>query len=239
MAKRGSKSFQQEGICVAEPCRILIGDDHKHARQAMRMIIEQDPFFELVGEAQDGYEVVRLAAELVPDMVLMDINMPGLSGLEATRMIKEAYPSIKIVMVTVSDDASDLFEALKKGAQGYLLKNLNPSIWLTYLRSIVADEAPMPKEIASRILHEFTPSPTKAPASTNLTSREQEILTHVAKGLSNREIAAACTISEYTVKNHLKNIMQKLHLHNRVQLARFAVEQGWVSQRFQGDDDEK
>ncbi|MFC7442705.1 response regulator [Laceyella putida] len=217
---------------MQEPCRILIGDDHEHARQAMRLIIEQDPSFHLVGEAKDGFEVVQLAEKLMPDMVLMDINMPGLNGLEATRLIKEQYPSIKIVMVTVSDDASDLFEALKKGAQGYLLKNLNPSMWLTYLRSIAADEAPMPKEIASRILHEFTLSPHKT-TSTKLTGREQEILTHVAKGLSNREIAAICMISEYTVKNHLKNIMQKLHLHNRVQLARFAVEQGWVSQQFQ------
>lgn len=215
---------------MPEPCRILIGDDHPHARQAMRLIIEQDASFQLVGEAKDGFEVVQLAEELMPDMVLMDINMPGLSGLDATRMIKERFPQIKIVMVTVSDDASDLFEALKKGAQGYLLKNLNPSVWLTYLQTIKADEAPMPKEIASRILYEFTLSPAQT-QSTKLTGREQEILTYVAKGLSNREIAATCMISEYTVKNHLKNIMQKLHLHNRVQLARFAVEQAWASKQ--------
>ncbi|MGA9173864.1 MAG: response regulator transcription factor [Thermoactinomyces sp.] len=207
-------------------CRILIGDDHEHAREAMRIIIEQDSQFQIVGEAKTGQEVIQLAEELMPDMILMDINMPGLSGLEATRVIKEKFPYIKIVMVTVSDDASDLFEALKKGAQGYLLKNLNPALWLTYLRSIAADEAPMPKEIARRILLEFTPLSTAEELGL-LTPREQEILTLVAKGLSNREIAAACSISEYTVKNHLKNIMQKLHLQNRVQLTRYALKRGF------------
>jgi DNA-binding NarL/FixJ family response regulator len=130
------------------------------------------------------------------------------------------------VMVTVSDDVANLFEAIKNGAQGYLLKNLNPNIWLSYLHSLATDSAPMPQEIANRILAEFTGS--KATDHTLLTPREQEILTRVAQGLSNKEIATELVISEHTVKNHLKNIMQKLHLNNRVQLTRYAYEQGFL-----------
>ncbi|SEN59353.1 DNA-binding response regulator, NarL/FixJ family, contains REC and HTH domains [Lihuaxuella thermophila] len=208
-------------------CRILIGDDHEHARQAMRMILENDPGFEIVAEAANGREVILLSEEKMPDMILMDINMPMLNGLKATRIIKERFPEIKIVIVTVSDDVSDLFEAIKKGAQGYLLKNLNPSIWLEYLRSVAADEAPMPREIARRILREFSQPPRPAPES-GLTVREREVLSCVARGLSNKEIACQLSISEYTVKNHLKNIMQKLHMNNRVQLTRYAFEHGWV-----------
>jgi DNA-binding NarL/FixJ family response regulator len=218
--------------------RIVIGDDHEHARQAMRLIIERDPRFQIVGEAADGKEVIELAASARPDLILMDINMPKVNGLAATRIIKEQFPSIKIVIVTVSDDASDLFDALKQGAQGYLLKNLKPSLWLEYLQAVAADETPMPKEIARRILHEFhtTPVPSK---QSNLTQREQEILTWVAQGYSNKEIARQCLISEYTVKNHLKNIMQKLHLNNRVQLTRYAYEQGWMEGNNRGENSSK
>jgi DNA-binding NarL/FixJ family response regulator len=218
--------------------RIVIGDDHEHARQAMRLIIERDPRFQIVGEAADGKEVIELAASARPDLILMDINMPKVNGLAATRIIKEQFPSVKIVIVTVSDDASDLFDALKQGAQGYLLKNLKPSLWLEYLQAVAADETPMPKEIARRILHEFhtTPVPSK---QSNLTQREQEILTWVAQGYSNKEIARQCLISEYTVKNHLKNIMQKLHLNNRVQLTRYAYEQGWMEGNDRGENSSK
>ncbi|MBA4549336.1 response regulator transcription factor [Thermoactinomyces intermedius] len=218
--------------------RIVIGDDHEHARQAMRLIIERDPRFQIVGEAADGKEVIELAESTRPDLILMDINMPKVNGLAATRIIKEQFPSVKIVIVTVSDDASDLFDALKQGAQGYLLKNLKPSLWLEYLQAVAADETPMPKEIARRILHEFhtTPVPCK---QSNLTQREQEILTWVAQGYSNKEIARRCLISEYTVKNHLKNIMQKLHLNNRVQLTRYAYEQGWMEGNNLGENSSK
>lgn len=208
--------------------RVIIGDDHEHARAAMKIILGSDPAFQIVGEATNGKEIIQLCQEISPDLVLMDINMPVLNGLDATRALKEVVPHIKIVMVTVSDDVADLFEALKKGAQGYLLKNLNPTIWLDYLHAIMTDDAPISKEIARRILTEFTNQPR--PHSTNhLTSREQEILSLVAQGNSNKEIAHLLTISEYTVKNHLKNIMQKLHVTNRVQLTRYAYEQGYVS----------
>ncbi len=206
--------------------RILIGDDHEHARKAMRMILAEDDRFTIVGEAKRGDEILPLTEQLMPDMILMDINMPVMNGLEATRLVKEKFPYVKIVMVTVSDDVTNLFEAIKNGAQGYLMKNLNPSIWLSYLHSLATDSAPMPQAIANRILAEF--SNTKSTEDTILTPREQEILTRVAQGLSNKEIAKELVISEHTVKNHLKNIMQKLHLNNRVQLTRYAFEQGFL-----------
>lgn len=205
-----------------KPIRILIGDDHHHARQAMRLILAQDDTFEVVGEAKDGQEVLDLMTTLLPDIVLMDINMPKINGLEATKILKDQYPQLKIVMVTVSDDVSDLFEAIKRGAQGYLIKNLDPSIWLEYLHSIALDESPMPTSVAHQILKEFS-SPTKG-ESPNLTPREIEILKGVASGLSNKELSLEFHISEHTVKNHLKNIMKKLHLHNRVQLTKYAFE---------------
>ena len=215
---------------MAAPIRILIVDDHELARRAMRLIVSADPAFEIVGEATNGQEALELTEKWMPDLILMDIIMPGMDGLEATKQIKERFPYVKIVVVTVSDDVSDLFEAFKKGAQGYLIKNIKTDLWCDYLKAVANDDASIPKEIALRILSEFKTSSHDRPSPTvsGLTRREQETLVLVAKGYSNREIAEQLGISEYTVKNHLKNILQKLHLSNRVQLARYAYEQGFV-----------
>ncbi|MCM3290247.1 response regulator transcription factor [Paenibacillus sp. MER 180] len=195
----------------------------------MRDILAIDPAFVVVGEAVNGEDALRMTDQVMPDLILMDISMPVMDGLEATKRIKEQFPYVKIVMVTVSDDITHLFEALKKGAQGYLLKNLQPSAWHEYLRAIAIDEAPMSKELAFRLLQEFSvKSESKIPSSTPLTTREREILERVAKGESNRIIAGQLSLSEHTVKNHLKNIMQKLHLENRVQLTRYALKHGIV-----------
>lgn len=206
--------------------RVLIVDDHPHAREGMKDILGGDSLFEVVGEAQNGDEAIVWTEKVMPDMILMDINMKKMGGLAATKEIKARYPYVKIVMVTVSDNVSDLFEALKKGAQGYLLKNLNPSAWLEYLRAIAFDEAPMSQELAQNILSEFSRKKMPEQEESPLTNREKEILLFVAKGLLNRDIASQLFISEHTVKNHLKNILQKLHLENRVQLARYAFERG-------------
>lgn len=206
--------------------RVLIVDDHKHAREGMRTILRMDPSFEIVAEAASGEEAISFTEAYMPDMVLMDIHMPHMDGLEATKAIKEKYPYIKIVMVTVSDDIAHLFEALKKGAQGYLLKNLHPEEWHHYLKAIALDEAPLSRELATRILQEFSQKQKRIDEPTPLTGREREILRLVAKGLPNRDIALQLEISEHTVKNHLKNILHKLHLDNRVQLARYAFEKG-------------
>ncbi|MFX3632979.1 MAG: response regulator [Candidatus Pristimantibacillus sp.] len=222
--------------------RVFLVDDHPHGREGMRDIVGTDLSFEVVGEAVSGEEALARIDDVMPDLVLMDINMPGMGGLEATQKLKLLHPSLKIVMVTVSDDITHLFEAIKRGAQGYLFKNLAPSAWMEYLRAIAVDEAPMSKEIAFRLLQEFssaagnTAQPTRSQGviksesaqslTTPLTVREKEILERVVLGESNREIAAGFGLSEHTVKNHLKNILQKLHLDNRVQLTRYAFEQG-------------
>ncbi len=209
--------------------RVLIVDDSEHARAGIRIILDADPHFEVVAEGSSGEEAILLTEQWMPDLILMDIHMPGMDGLETTRILKEKFPYVKIVIVTVSDDIAHLFDALKKGAQGYLLKNLQPEAWLEYLRAIAVDEAPVTRELAYRILKEFTHADSSDhPARSPLTGREQEILNYVAKGMSNKEISITLHISEHTVKNHLKNILQKLHLDNRVQLTRYAYEQGWI-----------
>ncbi|WP_141500429.1 response regulator [Paenibacillus luteus] len=224
--------------------RVFLVDDHPHGREGMRDIVLTDNTFVIVGEAASGEEAIAAIPQVQPDLVLMDINMPGMGGLEATQKLKLLMPGLKIVMVTVSDDITHLFEAIKRGAQGYLLKNLAPSSWMEYLRAISLDEAPMSKELAFRLLQEFSvskPEERKRPAlkaqsldkhaavmTTPLTDREKEVLERVSTGASNREIATELGLSEHTVKNHLKNILQKLHLDNRVQLTRYAFEQGMV-----------
>ncbi|WP_276354736.1 response regulator [Cohnella caldifontis] len=211
--------------------KVLLADDHRHAREGMREIVSADPDFEIVGEAVSGEEALELTGRLRPDLVLMDIRMPGMGGFEAVKAIKSAYPQVKIVMVTVSDDPAHLFEAIKKGAQGYLLKNLNPSAWRDYLRAVSHDEAPLHPDLAMSILREFGSRRAKPPETAlheDLTPREREILLEVARGLKNREVAELLGLSEHTVKNHLKNILQKLHLENRVQLTRYAYERGLV-----------
>jgi DNA-binding NarL/FixJ family response regulator len=200
----------------------------------MRTIINMDAGFEIVGEGRNGAEAFELMEQLMPDLVLMDINMPEMDGLEATKQIKERYPYAKIIIVTVSDEITHLFEALKRGAQGYLLKNLNPSSWLQYLKAVAVDEVPMSREFALQLLQEFSRKKIDRRVA-QLTGREQNILECVASGRSNREIAMKLAISEHTVKNHLKNIMQKLHMENRVQLARYVYEQGWVSSSSSDD----
>ncbi|MBB6731106.1 response regulator [Cohnella zeiphila] len=222
-----------------QPFRVLLVDDHKHARQGMREIVSEDDDFLVVGEAASGEEALALMDRATPELVLMDISMPGMGGLEAAKAIKSRYPEVKIVMVTVSDDPAHLFEALKKGAQGYLLKNLNPAAWREYLRAIASDEAPLNPELALSILREFAGRSMAADARERggardgllregLTPRETEILQEVARGRTNRDIASELGLSEHTVKNHLKNILQKLHLDNRVQLTRYAFESGLV-----------
>ncbi|ACX65888.1 MULTISPECIES: response regulator [Bacillales] len=214
-----------------QPFRVLIIDDSDLAREGIRTILSSDPTFEVVAEGQSGEDALELTEIWMPDIILMDIQMPGMGGLEATKRVKDKFPYVKIVMVTVSDDIAHLFDALKRGAQGYLLKNLNPESWHEYLKAIAVDEAPVSRELAFRILKEFSqydkPDPSKSP----LTAREKEILGLVAEGLSNRDISSDLCISENTVKNHLKNILQKLHLENRVQLTRYAFEQGWMGKR--------
>ncbi|UYP09920.1 response regulator [Priestia megaterium] len=212
-----------------QPFRILIVDDHAHAREGIRDILEEYEDFIIVGEGTNGQEAIELTGKLMPDIVLMDIGMPVMDGLEATKQIKLQFPYVKIVVITVSDDITDLFDALKKGAQGYLLKNLQSEVWYDYLRAFALDEVPMSKEIAFQILKEFPQETSITKSDTPLSARELEVLQLVAKGLPNRDISAQLFISEHTVKSHLKNILSKLHLENRVQLTSYAFQNGLMN----------
>jgi DNA-binding NarL/FixJ family response regulator len=207
--------------------RLLIADDSADARAAIRALLARDATFEVVGEARDGYEALRLADELRPDVVLMDLAMPGCDGLLATRLIKRRRPQVTVVVLTVSEDAADLFEAIRSGAQGYLLKSLAPGDWLDYLRGLVRGDVPVPRRMAERILAELRVAPrAPAPIEVGLTDREAEVLRLVTRALTNRQIGEHLGISEQTVKNHLKHMVQKLRLRNRVDLAMYAKERG-------------
>lgn len=209
--------------------RILIVDDHPMAREGMKEILKEEKSFNIVGEATSGKEAIKLTEAFMPDLILMDINLPDLNGMEATRFIKSKYPYVKIVMVTVSDDIVDLFESIKNGAQGYLLKHVEHSSWIPYLKSIMNDDVQIDKPIAKQILQEFSNHQIiEDDKKDSLSTREKEILTLVANGLTNKEISIRLEISEFTVKNHLKNLFQKLHLNNRVQLAKYAYEHGYL-----------
>lgn len=212
--------------------RILIVDDHAHAREAIREQLSEYEDFMIVGEAKSGEEAIFLADEIEPDLILMDINMPGLDGLKTTKLIKEKHPNIIIVILTVSEDSTHLFEALKQGAQGFLIKKVNPGDWYPYLKSVVSDNIPVSYDLVNEMLQTISSHPKKSVQQSAipnpLSQREMEILKLVAKGYTNKEISNISYISEYTVKNHLKNITKKLGIKNRVHLTRHAIENGWI-----------
>jgi DNA-binding NarL/FixJ family response regulator len=187
----------------------------------------------VVGEAGDGQEALERARELQPDLILMDINMPGVNGLEATRLIKAELPEIRLVMLTVSEHEEDLYEAIRSGAQGYLLKNLRPEALFEMLKDAVRGEAPISPGIAAKILQELGRTRGRerdqaASEASPLTVRERQILGLVVDGASNRDIAQQLRITEGTVKNHLHHILEKLHLQNRVQVTAYALRRGLV-----------
>jgi two-component system nitrate/nitrite response regulator NarL len=212
---------------------ILLVDDHILFRKGIASLISSRKDMKIVGEASDGIEAVKIARETIPDVILMDINMPNRNGLEAVKIIKEEMPQIGVVMLTVSDDDDDLFQAIKNGANGYLLKNLEPQQLYEMLEKIRQGEAPLSGAMAVKILQEFRQPPPgdiqhKEPVD-ELTAREIEVLEEVVKGASNKEIADILNITENTVKIHLRNILEKLHVQNRIQAAVHAVREGLIS----------
>lgn len=210
-----------------KPIRVLLADDHPLFRRGLASLLNKEEGFKVVGEAADGVEALRKAKELNPDLVLMDIYMPGGDGLEATRRLKETLPSVKVVILTVSEEDKKLFEAIKYGAHGYLLKKLEPRDLFEMLRGIFRGEAPISRATATKILNELARQVQRDPeavAEEKLSPREQEVLQLITEGLTNKEIGNRLGITENTVKNHLKNILAKLHLENRVQAATFALQ---------------
>ncbi len=208
-----------------KPISVLLADDHVLFREGLASLLRARGL-EVVGGATDGEEAVAFAREIMPDLVLMDVRMQKVGGLEATRRIKAEMPDVRVVMLTMSEDDHDLFEAIKSGAQGYILKNTPPDELFRFIEGVFAGEAPISGLMAAKMLGEFSRArvsvaPSELPCE-ELTEREVEVLHRVADGMTNREIASALVISENTVKKHLRNILAKLHLQNRVQAALYA-----------------
>jgi two-component system NarL family response regulator len=213
---------------VPDTVRVMICDDHALFRRGLIMVLESEDGVEVVAEAEDGEEAIKKAEEFAPDVVLMDVRMPKISGIEATRAISEVIPTAKILMLTVSDEEEDLYDAIKAGANGYLLKEISIEEVASAIRAVVTGQSLISPSMASKLLNEFTSLAKRAEErqsvpTPRLTERELEVLKLVAQGMSNREIATELYISENTVKNHVRNILEKLHLHSRMEAVVYAV----------------
>lgn len=212
------------------PLRVLLADDHTFYRRGVAAELARHPQIEVVGEAGDGAEAIALARETRPELILMDLSMPHIGGLGALQAIKEEMPEVRVVVLSVHEDDEHLFEAIRRGADGYLRKSIEPRALLDALERLRHGEAPIDGELAARILHEFRHLQAHAtqPQAQPLTKREVMVLEHLVKGETNREIAVALVVTEHTVKMHVRNILDKLHLQNRSQAAVYALRSGLV-----------
>jgi DNA-binding NarL/FixJ family response regulator len=210
------------------PLRLLLVDDHALFREGLTSLLSYQDDFTVVGEAEDAESALAQARALQPDIVLMDIELPGEDGVAATQRLKMEMPAITVVMLTVHDDSKTLFEAIKVGAQGYLVKNVRSWELLEQLRGLARGEAAISRRIAARILEEIRGQTEPFGPGEELTAREMEVLELVAARLSNAEIAEHLVVSEHTVKNHMKSILSKLHLHSRHQAAAYGIARGWL-----------
>jgi DNA-binding NarL/FixJ family response regulator len=213
--------------------RVLLADDHALFREGLAGILDAQPDMEVIGEAGDGLEVIVKAQELKPDLIVMDVSMPGCDGVEATQRIKKSNPGVTIVMLTVRNEDEKLFEAIKSGAQGYLLKTIRSRDLVALLRGAVQGEAAITPSMGGRMLEEFrrlsqqeSRFPDDDPIS--LTRREQDVLSQVAEGATDQEIAQELSISIHTVKSHMRNILGKLHLSHRHEAALYALREGLI-----------
>jgi DNA-binding NarL/FixJ family response regulator len=214
------------------PIRVLLADPHALFRRGVRLVLEDEADIEVVGESDDGLDAVDRIVELVPDVVLMDVRMPGVSGIEATRRVRALVPSVKVAILTVSESDDDLFAAVRAGATGYLLKEVSIEELADAVRAVARGHSLISPSMASRLLAEFNMLSRRVEeqqgTAPRLSERELEVLRLVARGLSNRDIAAELVIAENTVKNHVRNILEKLHLRSRMEAAMYAVREKLV-----------
>lgn len=215
---------------------LMLVDDQILFREGLGSLVAHWDDFYIVGEASNGVEAVEMAAELLPDIILMDISMPLMDGLEATREIGRKLPTSRVLILTISEDEGNLFEAIKAGASGYVLKDTPARRLHSYLQSVMHGEAPMSGAMAAKVLEEFGKinDPSRESFTEDedtLSDREREVLKHVSEGLTNQEIGERLCLSENTIKKHLANVLDKLHLRNRVQAAVYAVREGIAGPR--------
>lgn len=215
------------------PIRVLIADDHTLVRQGIRMLIEAQPDLAVIGEASDGNEAVQLARDLAPDVIVMDMAMPTLDGLEATRAIKRERPDVKILALTMHEGEDYFFKTLAAGAAGYVLKRAAASDLITAIRAIARDEVFLYPAVAKKLVADYlnrvqADKHGERTVYDGLTTREREVLTLVAEGLSNREISERLSVSLSTVQTHYAHIVDKLNLHNRAELVKYAIRHGLI-----------
>ncbi|MGZ8228905.1 MAG: response regulator [Burkholderiales bacterium] len=213
---------------MSERLRILLVDDHTLFRSGVKALLARQADFEVVGEASDGLEGVKRAKQLRPDVVLMDVDMPGITGREALKMMTEELPDVPVLMLTVSEDAEDLLDTLQSGARGYLLKNIDTEYFVDAIRRAARGEAVVSPQMTGKLVAGLkggarAPQPAERE---RLSAREREILVLLARGASNKEIARELALADSTVKIHVQNILRKLNLSSRVQAAVYAVESG-------------
>ncbi len=208
--------------------KILLVDDHALFRSGIRLLLQGEPDFDIVGEAADGLEAVKRAHQLQPQVVLLDLNLPGLSGLEVLRLIKQDQPDCAVLMLTVSEDGTELAAALQAGADGYVLKNVDAGYLIDAIRKVVAGESVVSPALVGTLVSQLRSTPRAGieREAERLTQREREVVQWLARGVSNKEMARQLGLSESTVKIHVQNILKKLGLSSRVQVAVYAVEHG-------------
>ncbi|HUF19858.1 MAG TPA: response regulator [Burkholderiales bacterium] len=208
--------------------RVLLVDDHTLFRSGVKALLQGEAGFQVVGEAAESFDGVKKAADLTPDVVLLDLHMPGISGKDAVSQFREAAPGARIVMLTVSEDADDLVDSLRAGACGYLLKKIETGTLLDAIRRAADGDSVISAEMTGKLVRGLQSSrePATSPEKDSLTPREREILVHLARGGSNKEIARSLDLAESTVKIHVQNILRKLNLSSRVQAAVYAIEHG-------------
>lgn len=214
---------------ASKPIRVLIADDHPVVRDGLRLLLDTEPGLELVGEAENGVQAVELARSTRPDVILLDLVMPQMDGLEALAEIKRNDPAARILVVTSFADDDKVFPAIKTGALGYLLKEVPPEMLIRAIRDVHRGESSLHPTIARKLIGELHRPPDLPPTQEPLTAREVDVLQLIARGLANQDIATELVISEATVRFHVSNILSKLHLANRTQAALYALKEGLSS----------